>query len=72
MSKTYSNSDTKTRWTQVLMKGKQFFYLKKQRTGYSVKSTTFFEVIEERKNYQQPQNILAQSEFMDVPYNALN
>jgi hypothetical protein len=54
------------------MKGKQFFYLKRQRTGYSVKSTTFFEVIEERKNYQQPQNILAQSEFMDVPYNALN
>jgi hypothetical protein len=67
MSKTYSNSDTKTRWTQVLMKGKQFFYLKRQRTGYSVKSTTFFNVIEERKNYQQPQNILAQSEFMDVP-----
>jgi hypothetical protein len=42
------------------------------RTGYSVKSTTFFEVIEERKNYQQPQDILTPSEFMDVPYNALN
>jgi hypothetical protein len=54
------------------MKGKQFFYLKRQRAGYSVKSTTLFEVIEERTNYQQPQDILAQSEFMDVPYNALN
>jgi hypothetical protein len=46
MSKTYSNTDTKTRWTKVLMKGKQFFYLKRQWTCYSVKSTTFFEVID--------------------------